>query len=225
MNIFKQLSSSILDALFPRRCVGCGCYDTWACASCVQEHRNVECLDLLTADAQSAATSIITIGLYSNPFWRELVQLLKFHNVRSLSEALTQELAATLWHYMQQQTHPQQPTVLVPIPLHKRRLRERGFNQATVVAERLSDHTDWPVLEQLLLRTHYTPSQTTLSHEEREQNIAHAFSYTSAELSLHGVHVILVDDVVTTGSTALEAAQTLQELEPASVHIVAIARG
>jgi ComF family protein len=111
---------------------------------------------------------------------------------------------------------------LVPVPLGRARLRERGHNQAAVLAAALGKASGVSVNAGALRRRRETPTQTRLSPAERRVNVGGAFAASGASLS--GMHVALVDDVVTTGATLGAAAQALATLEPASIGAVTFAR-
>lgn len=111
---------------------------------------------------------------------------------------------------------------LVPVPLGRTRLRERGYNQAAVFASALGEPTGVPVLETALRRTRDTRTQTRLAPAARWRNVDGAFA--AAGEPLDGMHVALVDDVVTTGATWGAAARALAALRPASIGAVSFAR-
>jgi ComF family protein len=111
---------------------------------------------------------------------------------------------------------------LVPVPLGATRLRERGHNQAALLARALGAALAVPVLEGALRRTRETRTQTRLSPDDRRRNVAGAFA--AAGPALTGLRVALVDDVLTTGATLGSAATALARLEPASIGAVTFAR-
>src|SRR5262249_14450678 len=115
------------------------------------------------------------------------------------------------------------PDLLIPVPLHPRRERERGFNQSLLLARRLGRAWGLPVRVDILARTVATPPQTDLGAEERRANVRRAFALRRPEL-VAGRHVILVDDIVTTGSTAGACAARLREGGAATVGVVSVAR-
>lgn len=94
--------------------------------------------------------------------------------------------------------------LLIPVPLHRRRLRERGYNQSAVIARGVSEITGIPILEGVLLRSAFRSSQTTRGRIERYENVRSGFRLSTDPPDLHGKKILLVDDVVTTGAT-LEA--------------------
>ncbi|MDH4045553.1 MAG: phosphoribosyltransferase family protein [Gemmatimonadota bacterium] len=120
--------------------------------------------------------------------------------------------------------------VLVPVPLSTRRMRQRGFNQAAMVARALATTWDRPVSEDLLGRVRDTGTQTALSPVERARNMAAAFTARGplpspgASRELPIATVILVDDVLTTGATLVACATALGEVGWTAVHAVTFAR-
>ena len=111
----------------------------------------------------------------------------------------------------------------VPVPLHPVRFRERQFNQAQELARLLAKRTGKPVLS-ALKRTRYTTTQTKLDREERMENLRNAFRVRHPSTVNHR-HLVLVDDVFTTGSTVDECARALRLAGAASVRVVTVARG
>ncbi len=116
---------------------------------------------------------------------------------------------------------------LVPVPLHHKRLRHRHFNQAEEIARTLTDHTGLPVLK-ALCRTRPTDTQTRLSRKQRMENLHGAFEITRhgrrwIESSPDGA--VLIDDVLTTGSTVNECAKTLRHAGFRKVFVVTVMRG
>ena len=112
--------------------------------------------------------------------------------------------------------------VIVPVPLHPTRRRERGFNQASLLAELLSAQTSIPA-KPLLERTRYTTTQTALDRSERMENLHNAFRLRK-NADVRGLRVLLVDDVLTTGSTLNECARILKRAGAFSVHAATAAR-
>ena len=109
----------------------------------------------------------------------------------------------------------------MPVPLARGRERERGFNQAALVAERLALALGVPLRARWLVRARATRPQTDLGAAERRANVRGAFA---ADTSVAGRHVVVVDDVLTTGATAAECARTLRAAGAARVGVLAVAR-
>src|SRR5213592_1360268 len=112
--------------------------------------------------------------------------------------------------------------IIVPVPLHPARQRERGFNQASLLAELLSAHTSIPS-KPLLERIRYTTTQTALDRTERMENLHNAFRLRK-NTNVRDLRVLLIDDVLTTGSTLNECARILKGAGAISVHAATAAR-
>jgi ComF family protein len=150
---------------------------------------------------------------------REAVHAFKFGGRRALAAPLGDllaERAPDAW--------PRgRPDLLVPVPLHPRRERERGFNQCSLLARRVGRAWGCPVRDDILSRTVATPSQTALDAAARRANVRGAFRLRRAA-PLAGRHVALVDDILTTGATLSECARALLEGGAASVGAFTVAR-
>lgn len=112
--------------------------------------------------------------------------------------------------------------IIVPVPLHATRQRERGFNQASLLAALLSEQTSIPS-RPLLERIRYTTTQTALDRSERMENLHNAFRLRK-NADVRGLQVLLIDDVLTTGSTLSECARVLKRAGALSVHAATAAR-
>ncbi|MBA3963698.1 MAG: ComF family protein [Chthoniobacterales bacterium] len=112
---------------------------------------------------------------------------------------------------------------IIPVPLHPARERERGFNQAEILAKLLGHQVHLPV-RSLLQRIRYTTTQTQFDRQERIQNLAGAFRLRRGGV-VRDLRVLLVDDVLTTGSTLSECAEVLKKAGAVSVHAATVARG
>ncbi|MEO8439173.1 MAG: ComF family protein [Spartobacteria bacterium] len=113
--------------------------------------------------------------------------------------------------------------IIVPVPLHPTRQRERGFNQAALLGEALQRRSGFP-LRDLLQRTRYTTTQTQFDRSERMENLKDAFRLRHGS-NVQGLRMLLVDDVLTTGSTLSECASVLRRGGALSVHAATAARG
>ncbi len=111
--------------------------------------------------------------------------------------------------------------VLVPVPLHSGRLGRRGFNQAESLASELSRLCGWPVMAELSVRTRATPKQSLLDAEQRRRNLADAFA---CRMPAPAVPVVIIDDVITTGSTIAAMTDSLLQAGVREVHVFGFAR-
>lgn len=115
--------------------------------------------------------------------------------------------------------------ILVPVPLHSTKLRERGFNQSRVIAETLHQATDARALQNLLIRTAYTQTQTRLSRAARHQNVKNAFALAPDAVVIPDQTYILVDDVFTTGSTLNACAAVLRDAGVTRLKVATLGHG
>ena len=143
------------------------------------------------------------------------IQDLKFHQDLGAARLLGQLLAETLPGH-----DVAQATLVVPVPLHRRRLRERGYNQALELARPLR-RLGYPVTTLCCRRHRATAAQSGLPAAQRKRNLSNAFQ---AEGRLDGRRILLIDDVLTTGSTLNELARTLKRAGAAQVEARVIAR-
>lgn len=169
---------------------------------------------------------ITTLVPYHAPGVEDAIRALKYDG----NAKAAQLLATLLEDYLREEiaslrAFSARPIIIVPMPLHARRLRERGFNQITKVLSRLPegfhDGSTAHVEPKALFRVRYTPQQTRLSRAERLVNVNGAFSADGR--LVRGTHVLLIDDVCTTGATLAECTKTL-ERAGAKVSPIAIAR-
>jgi len=113
--------------------------------------------------------------------------------------------------------------VVVPVPLHKKRLKERGFNQALFLAEAVAGRAGMRLSLDALVRTRYTRPQVDLDHSERKKNVRGAFAVARPS-EFSGLRVLLVDDVYTTGATVNECAKVLKSAGAREVLVLTVAR-
>ena len=115
------------------------------------------------------------------------------------------------------------PDLIIPIPLHPRRLRQRGFNQSALLARSFARKTRVPWDPSTLIRIRDTPTQTGLSRRLRKENIEGAFRALQPR-RIVGINILLIDDVITTGATVREGATTLKRAGAVRIDIIALAR-
>ena len=113
--------------------------------------------------------------------------------------------------------------LIIPLPLHRRRERERGYNQSLELARSLSQVTHIPVCTKAVKRTRYTISQASLSHYARSTNVLGAFSVVDAHL-VRGKHVLLVDDIITTGASLYACGKELLGVEGVRLSFLTLGR-
>ncbi len=241
MKVFSQL----LDIIYPAHCPLCGrfvssgenrCHPHQVCESCQNsltpithplcticgmpfpalsgpDHPCENCLRKMPSYDTMRAPY-----LYAGPLMNA-IQRFKYNSETHLASplgGLLSTFARTLL------PHPEE-FVTVPVPLHKHRLRERGFNQSLLLAKAVASELRTTLDYLSLIRKRDTRSQTGLKRKERRRNVANAFSVTSAMI-FKGTRVLLVDDVLTTGYTLNECARTLKKSGSLEVICLALAR-
>jgi ComF family protein len=150
---------------------------------------------------------------------QEIIQRMKYRRMQSLARFLGVLLA----DHLAERLGRLQPHLIVPIPLHGKRLRMRGFNQAAVMARPLARRLGLRVDVNLLRKIQDTPSQVGLSRSQREENVRGSFSVDHGG-RIRGRRLILVDDVFTTGATLKEAARALKRAKASEIHVATLAR-
>jgi len=156
-------------------------------------------------------------AFHSGPL-RKAIHQLKYEGLRSLAAPLGQ-LMSQAWSNV---APGEGFDAIVPVPLHRARQRERGYNQAALLAREFSPSLHCPVVEDELIRVRATAPQIDLSAEQRRANVQHAFKCSKG--SLAGKRVLLVDDVCTTGATLEAAAAALYQAGAVSVWSYTLAR-
>ncbi len=114
---------------------------------------------------------------------------------------------------------------IIPVPLHVRKKRLRGFNQSEVFAQGISEATQIPTRSKWIQRHAYTATQTRKSRQERMANVAEAFSFQTPKSKIPAGHYLLVDDVITTGATLEAVAQLVLQIPDSRVSLASIALG
>ena len=148
---------------------------------------------------------------------RRLVHQLKYHDVPGVAALMARLMAPAV------RDVTDGADILVPMPLHPRRLAARRFNQAVMIADRLSPLVGVPVARDVVRRVRHTRTQVGLSRDERSDNLHRAFAVPDPA-RIAGKVVVLVDDVLTTGASADAVALTLKDAGAAAVRVAVFAR-
>ena len=206
---------TFLDLLFPPRCVSCGARGAWLCPSCTDEILFFEPPWPPLLDEIHPLQDVRAAAHLNGPL-RQAIHRFKYGGLRALSPVLG-EMLYDCWD-----AGPWPVEAIVPVPLHPQRQRERGYNQSALLARELARHTGLAVVEGTLLRITPTPPQVGLKAIERAENVRDAFRCRND--SLAGKHVLLVDDVLTTGATLRACAGALLQGKARAVWGLTLAR-
>jgi ComF family protein len=212
---------AILDFIYPPACVVCESLPDpekkLICESCWQKLPRLQPDDELSTHPiqmeENVASALLALGVWEfSDEMQTVIHEMKFHGKKSLSRWLGDAMAEAA------SRRPQfaSADALIPVPLHKTKFRERGYNQSLLLAQRVSRKLNIPILEQVLRRIRYTKSQATLNAAEREKNMQGAFGIFSEHL-ISDKKIIVVDDVFTTGATLKACARALLDSGAAAV--------
>ena len=219
-----------LDFFSPQKCLGCGEEGELLCRNCQKSLPHIlppvcpkcgkpQASGIACSGCVSWQTSIdgIRSPLRFEGLVRESIHQLKYKNLRSIARPLAFLLRDYLIHY------PLPFQVLVPVPLHRKRLRERGYNQSYLLAQELGKLLTLPVVDDCLARQIFVlPQAQTKSVEERRNNVKRAFACLNSRLQ--NTQVLLIDDVSTSGATLDACAAALKSGGVISVWGLVLAR-
>jgi competence protein ComFC len=230
--MLKRINKIILDTLFPIYCLFCGNGNAYVCDKCLRKIRIVSsqvcpycekanvpegkiclhCKDkFLTKRVDVPVDNLIIATKYKESNVSHLVHIYKYRFASDLFTPLGKLMVASLI-----ENNLPLPDLIIPVPLHKRRLRWRGFNQAELLANyislNLAPGMEIPVLNDLIFRKRHTTSQMKIkNYSKRKKNMQNAFVVDKKKIhSILNKKILLVDDVATTGSTLFECGRALK---------------
>lgn len=209
------LYDTLLDLIFPPRCPGCRARGTVLCLKCIEKCRrlcNEPAPEFVRRGRSSLLHRSVALYQYDSPL-REAIHMLKYRRRRAMARPLGMLLVEALPDFADA------CRAIVPVPLHRSRLRERGFNQSALLAEAVAGATGLPLREDLT-RTRPTAHQVGMDRQAREANVRGAFAWEGRRAPQS---VLLLDDVLTTGSTMRECARALHAAGAVEVYGLALA--
>lgn len=170
-------------------------------------------------------TRIFSCAPYSDNLLQKLLKGLKYGRAYALTKPLAQY--AYWWLSKNEYLKDIKTNVdfIVPVPMHKRKQKKRGFNHAQYLAEEFSKLFDIPLATDILAKTHKTkPQVETENKQERQNNLKNVFALIAPADALRGKNILLIDDVATTGSTLRECALALKPAKPKEIWALTIAQ-
>ena len=235
----SKINKLLLDTLFPVFCINCDKPGKWICESCFNkiQLRNDQfcpyCEKKITPNGYTcfeckekySLDGLLVASSYKDRTVSKAVHLYKYRFIEDLHCYLGDIMLKSI-----QNSELPLPDIIIPVPLHKRRLRWRGFNQSNLLAKYISEKITpgFPVSVEnnLLERIHYThPQMEIKNHSMRRKNIENAFKIPRDKIKkIKNKRILIVDDIVTTGSTIFECARTLKKAGAKEVFASVIAR-
>ncbi|MEX2008173.1 MAG: ComF family protein [Candidatus Spechtbacterales bacterium] len=235
LTFLTSAREAALDFLFPRRCYGCARWGLYWCAACSSAatlpHARCPHCDARVPFGRLSArcrrelslTGIFTCASYQTPSLQRLLHDLKFKYAFALAEPLA-DMAVAWCAQGGYADALARMDMLLPVPSHHRRAKERGFNPAARIAKRVAQRMGIPYRDNVLVKPRATERQVEVAtRTKRLENVVGAFAVTDVS-AIVGKRVLLVDDVVTTGATLKECARTLRHAGAKEVWALAIAK-
>lgn len=225
---------NLINKIFPPKCVFCKTYDGKnICTRCRQECKQINSTKCIVCDKPTflgtthinCITNETPISSYSifeyNGYVRDTIKNAKYsaHQFMALKELTTYGItsAMNLGYHLPKAKN----LIALPIPLNKRRIKKRGFNQAEIICKIIAKQLNIKMYTKILQRTINTKRQHTSTRQARFKNVKDAF-YT--KYNLKNANIILVDDIRTSGATLLEATKTLYKANANSVHCITLSK-
>ena len=204
--MIKQIINNLWNFIFPLSCVGCTRHGSALCIKCLSE---------ISLANTSVDKNIYPVFDYKHPTIKHALWEFKFKNNKTLARPLAQALYDKILEEIQELETFQNFTnpLLIPIPLSKKRKKERGYNQSELLCKELSfiDSMSFTFCKNVLYKSFDTKQQTkTRNRTERRNNLHGCFTVKNKE-KIKDRNIILIDDIVTTGATLLEARKVLKK--------------
>jgi ComF family protein len=218
----RKAIHQFLDLLYPNYCLACETKlvseEQHVCLSCYQEglHTVGMKLDNKIGVEQKFEEIHVLLNYWKDGVGNHLMKGLKYHGKHQIGTYLGEQLGRKI---MAESTA--KIDFLIPIPLHKKKRRFRGYNQAEVIANGLSESLNIPVLSDVVTKVKSTRSQTSKGRKSRMEDTLDTYRLNPS-IDLKGKHVMIVDDVVTTGATAEACALAIAPLNPSQISIAAL---
>lgn len=220
VDYMNSLLQWIRDTLWPARCVGCAVAGNNLCDTCRHTLPNAPTIRALTDGIR-----IISGGPIAHPLLAQAIWRMKYRGVHTLAVPLAHWLTDTVATTPETLRLVRPSALIVPVPLHASRFRERGYNQAELLARAIAGIIAMPCAPNTLSRVRHTASQVeTADRIGRLENMREAFVCTEPA-AVRGRAILLVDDVCTTGATLQDCARALRAAGASSITALTLARG
>ena len=217
----------LLQLFFPHLCACCGISLHWheqsCCYSCLKQLPFTDFFDIPNNQVEHLFTGRITVTAasllyFESKYTQLMLHLFKYKKRKSIGVLIGQLIAESINNSKRFQSID----LIIPVPLHPRKEKIRGYNQSWIIAKTIGQQLNIQAKNNLLVRNTFTDTQTKKDRLNRWKNVDNKFSTTKDE-QLSGKHVLLIDDVVTTGATAEACLQTLKNVNCQSLYFVSAA--
>ncbi len=208
----------VLNFLFPPVCSVCGKVDkNWLCPNCQKRVERLEKACVVEIEHKKYE-KLLYIFQYES-LVRKLILRYKFSSQAYLNHFFAQMIAKNV----ENRKLLQQYDIIIPVPMHQKKMQKRGYNQTELVTNELSRILKIPAKNDILLKVFNTVTQSKLGGKARQSNIQHAF-FVKKDIEVEGKKIILLDDIYTTGATSQECSRVLKEAGAAEILVVVLAK-
>lgn len=208
----------VLNFLFPPVCSVCGKVDkNWLCPNCQKRVERLEKACVVEIEHKKYE-KLLYIFQYES-LVRKLILRYKFSNQAYLNHFFAQMIAKNV----ENRKLLQQYDLIIPVPMHQKKMQKRGYNQTELVANELSKILQIPTKNDILLKVVNTVTQSKLGGKARQSNIQHAF-FVKNDREVEDKKIILLDDIYTTGATSQECSRVLKEAGVAEILVLVLAK-
>ena len=236
----KKITDILINLLFPPHCQFCSEVISWipekkfelcdeclkkvsfigmdSCALCGKKLYDEKCQSCETNHEQRYYTSVISACEYEGLIREKLLDF-KFNGEKILAEIFSQFLIEKL-----KMTEKNKYDIIISVPMHIVRQKERGYNQSELIAEKIAEHIGIPLMQNALTKNKPIERQSKLNKQQRNQNVKDVFVILN-DLDIDGKTVLLIDDIITTGATVNECSKALIKAGAKEVFVATVAAG
>ena len=211
-----------MDLVFPPTCVICGKVEPkWICNKCsylLRKETEAECGCVEFVDCQENFSELLYLFSYKGVI-RDLILKFKFQSCPYISKIFVNFLLKNEKIFEKIQKYDK----IIPVPISKKRKKERGYNQSLLITKEIAQKTKLELVNNCLYKTQNIIEQSKLNKEERTKNVQGVYEIKNEQL-IQNKKILLFDDVYTTGSTVNECSRALREAEPSKIGVLVLAK-
>jgi len=240
VRIINKIKIFLIELLWPIHCLNCGQEGAVLCSNCqeyIKKRQHLTCphcgkLSIYGAVCLSCRHKINIDGLifytdYQQVLNKKLIGFWKYKYVKAAGELIVDLLIKDLESFVKDNKFlpfvDQREILVIPVPIHKNKYLERGFNQSEIIAQAIGKKFNWRAATSIIERAKNTDSQTKLNKDGRKQNIKDAFIVKDVS-ALKNKNIVLIDDVYTSGATINELAETIKKYNNGKIWAIVFAK-